>query len=1430
MKNKIKKILKDVVIVWTVICTLLPTLCTGLAFAADEGKLNTERAGNYVANFAINFYENWSSINEDGTYQSNGTAQNVLDAGQQIYDEILLGNYNINYVAMSGRDSEKIVTDRSYSEAHGMDCSTFVSAALWLAGFDQFASTTNTWGLEAGCTSGDYVRDGFEVYKTDGTRVYQFDDSGNTSVLAGVRPVDILQPGDVIVINRPDGTNGHTNIVKSVTPNNTNKYVALDCGSASSWQNVDRYRSSGGGTVWDIWTSVNWHRYGNATQAYLIRALDANGRSISVGTYGTIKTQYNEGLPFNNIVNESDSIYEFSNKSWISFVYHQALFKENPDGVNKVFTGAGTNPSVSATNFDDKHNIEKISDVANDSPILDISRLISEGKVLPGDILYVNKGDGTYEYLLNVGGSKVIYATNDEAVGPSGALKYEYLEYYLRRIRRKLREGHENDEDFVLPKYGVTEIYRIKKDVAEAIDEKDANLFFNGKGYYSKVTYDGIPVDIQLYETGFNFFKWLFEIFKRLLELLLNLIIYMIRMQVIGWANLFENLMQYVLLGITGDNNTTGWDALFGTSATSASGGRVTVESIFFNRIPILDANFFNYEEAGGRPLTIEREIVGPLRPGESRTVVEFDQDNVAYRLRRTLATIYIVLRNASIAILLFILIAVGIRIALTSIADKKAQYKQFLTSWLYAMCVVLFIHIFMYTVFWINDTFVGICEDWNKKAAAESVKEIIMNTNSDEELSLYDAVRVKAYAFNWKEGVPATIVYIFLIYLLIRFSFIYFKRYLTIYILALSSSFMGVKYAIDRLLGKKTSSLNKWFKDFAFNVLLQTVHALIYTLFMAIAISVSAESVGGALTAVVILNFMLQADKIIIKVFGLDKAGSLADVNRPESYRELFHRFLPIWTISRGMAHLGKNAITGDQGFIRRKLDIVFAHNAKTISDANKIWTGRKFKLIGWAATPLDFAIKHTPLIGAALDKHLPIRHLKMLKDDLSYDTKKQYYNDIKGYVKQEVKRFTRPISTIKDLTLGTAGTVASLGVMISSPQAGLTLLMGSRRLINKHKSMNRVQMRHERYTGRKGKAREMRDSSAFDYKVALNTYTAHEMTYQEEYNKLLDDYATAAAGSKERQEAEDKIKELRKERKRERARELHALQEADEKLTEAKIAYGNAKHEKNPKTRFGKIRQHDREAFQKVTGITGIENIAMSESRASFETRDSAKKIAKKLDDMQKAAEEEKNLRKLAAEFKEEIYNMEVDGKKLTKEEADSLFDQYMSQTVREASNLSVKSSVVTNAVKDILIEKKSDKVEPHDIDDVIDKVRDGLYKAGKKTVISDAVKREIKDEMEKQMINDNKGLGLEDKVAAEIIRKILGKKGNTEVKKSKAQSAMEAKMSDSAKATREQLLNTLVQIHTYNDVAKIKHKSELIKDKKVVKDAKKKKVGGK
>ena len=319
---------------------------------------------------------------------------------------------------------------------------------------------------------------------------------------------------------------------------------------------------------------------------------------------------------------------------------------------------------------------------------------------------------------------------------------------------------------------------------------------------------------------------------------------------------------------------------------------------------------------------------------------------------------------------------------------------------------------------------------------------------------------------------------------------------------------------------------------------------------------------------------------------------------------------------------------------------------------------------------------------------------------------------------------------------------------------------------------------------------------------------------------------------GSLERQRLEAKIKVLRNERAKQRAKDLHALQEADEKLTEAKINYGNAKHERKLSYRAIKTLEDKANKYLGIDGfVTGTENLAKSDSRASFEANDTLKKMNKKLDAMQKAAEKEKELRELTVKFKEELQNMEVNGEKISEEEANSMFEQFMSQTVREASDLSVKASFVTKAVNDVLFEKKSDKVEPKDVDGIIDKIKDELYKAGKKTVISNSVKQEIKDEIERQMIGENQGLGLEDRVAAEIIRRMLGRAGNTKSSRStKEKKAMEAKMSDSARATREELLNKLVQIHTDNDIGKIKHKSELIKSKKAIKDAKKKKVGGK
>ena len=1400
VKN-IKKILKDIVVVWAVFFTLLPTVLMGFSstvYAAGQGTLNTERAGNYVANFAINFYENWSSVNQDKSNKSNIIASGeILGNAAKIWERVK--SDNPYYPTDEG--SPSIVTtptpgdivDNENTKISVIDCSGFVACVIYATtGEAQFKSSFNCGDLYDDLIVNNnrekYIAKGWEI-KTNKECIQDNDIQ--------------LKPGDILVSK----SDQHCDIYMGPhtlrwADDGYVHYNAYDCGAHDNWTtDIDQNKEFA--SIKHVW------KYSDQNYLSMRIRIPNSGEGVSSVTYGVVKTDYDENASVTDLIKPDDSSYKFNNKSWINFVFYEALFEADANNKGRIFTGAGTYMRVNASNesgsgtFTDKKGTPGVKDVANDSPILDISELISEGKVLPGDILYVNKGskDGApaeYEYLLYVGGSKVIYATNDDEVVPSGALKYEYLEYYLRRIRKRLREGHEDDENYEMPKYGVTELYRIKSEIADNIPEEAANLIFNGKGYYSKVHYQGIP-DARLYEVSFGLFKWLFDIIKKLLELLLNIMIYAVRMQVIGWANLFENLLQHVLLGITGDNSSSSSDGFFGTSATSESGERITVESIFFNQVPILDANFFNFESAGGHSLVVEQEIYGPLLEGQSRTQTVPDTDNVAYRLRKNLATIYIVLRNLSIAIMLFILLAVGIKIALTSIADKKAEYKKFLTSWLFAFVTIIVMHIFMYTIFMVNDVFVDMCKDWNKGAAKQAVSEVIVSAKSDEEISLYDAVRTKAYAFNWKEGLPATVVYVYLVYLLIRFAFIYFKRYLTIYILALTAPFMGVKYAIDKLLGKKTTSLNKWFKDFSFNVLLQTVHAFIYTIFMAVAISVSAKDVAGALVAVMILSFMLKADAIIIKVFGLDKAGSLADVNKPESFRKLFHKFLPIYTLSAGAVNLGRRTFFGNNGIIRRGLDDIFASGAATKKEANEIWEMKKYKLIGTLA--------RVPGGGYIL----PIRHLRMLREDLSYDTKKRYYNDIKGYVNQRVGRYTRKVGLLKDMAAGTAGTIASAAVAIADPSAGITMFVASRKLINKHKSMSHMQMRTHRYTGTTKKARQRAEAAKEAYNDTLNKHVDNEMWYQTKYNRLLDKYADASSTA-EKDALLQQIKQLRKDRRKEKAEEMHRLQEATESLDEAKFNYGNAKHEHYHNN---KHYLKTKRTIEKLSGVEGLENLLMSESRASYDAWDKTNKSAKKLDAMEKAAKQELEIRKLAKKFKEEIKNTEVDGKKISDAEAKRLYEESMSAMVREAKKNSVKANRVSSAITSYLTEKTTDKVGTSDIDGILNKIEENS-----KRKISVGERQKIRQALEDKMISDNKGLGLDEKDTAEIVRKVLG---NDRKLSDRGRIDKNNKDSNISKV-QDQLFKKMVDLHTSNQVGKIKHKSELVNINKVIKDAKK------
>ena len=1700
----LKETLKKILVIWMVICALLPSLFTGVVLAAENEAetINQERAGNYVANFAINFYENWSSLtpvegtgsfgtgrgsntkymfpikdNEIGesrgfggednhigydihTYERNGEVQiysvcsgtvvsagfddsmgnyvtvemedggykfhirymhmyttplvkegdkvesgtllglvgttgnstgphlhidfsvgskeiadelkdklgdyigpsygryyfdalnfipsvddffvkgadsdgnvtgvkgNVLAAAQYIWDNNLLGKTNISYNdGVGGRESKKIVYDEAYLQQNGIDCSTYVSAALWLAGYTQFANASNTWQMEAACNDGTYAKEyGFGVYKTDGKSVFKYNTTTDEyEIMEGQDPVAFLQPGDVIVITRGDNTNGHTNIVKAVTPNKTHKYISLDAGSQYRWWNVENYNSCGGGIERDIWTPILWASfddgYHGAYQAYLIRASESNAVSSSssgtpVQIRGEIKTEYDEEVnPLENVDPETEGNYKFNNLSWISFAYRNSLFKGN---VDNILTGSGSSLDFNSDTFDKMTKREEFNNTApkteentTDEAFLPITTLMSEGKILPGDILYVEDGQGGSEYLLYVGGAKVIYATADKTASPSGALKYEYMQYYLKRMKDKYTretnsESNEQEskssEEEKIPAYGVSAVYRIKPDVANAIKETDTNLFFNGKGYYSNVSYSGLPSTGTFSEYKMkNPFKWIFDMLAQLLEFLLNLVLYMVRMQVVGFVNLFENLIQHVVLGLSNSNNDASiWEGFFGTSATSASGERITIESIIFNKIPILDENFFDAETAGGRSLTKEvpaeessqgsntnsvqtqehemgpvyeninetntndeNTFIGPLQLGESRleksntttkeeTVTVPDENNVVYTLRRAVRYMYSIIRNLSIALMLFLLVVIGIKIAISTSADKKAEYKKWLTTWVIAMIVVLFVHLYMYVIISANQILVKMCENLGQDLARETVSEVVENSNSQGEVNLYDAIRIKAYAFNWREGIPGTILYIFMVYLMVRFLLIYFKRVFTIIVQVLEGSFIGVKYAIDKLFGKKTTSLKKWAKSFAGNVFLRFIHAFTYTIFIGLALQLAEISFGGVLLALIVLHTMLTVDKMVIQMFGLDKDGILSDVNNAESWSSVVNRFAPAYIVTKSTFGFAKDSLFGKYGLFGENGTFnairYMRTGAKTRKEAKKIVDMKKFERKGkFARSKFMGAINRTPL--KKLFKYNEYK--KLMGNGESYETNKKIMQSIKNAKKMNRAKFTRKVSLAKDFGLSAFGKVAAIGVAIANPIEGFNLYNKSSRRIKKYASNNQMRLSGKKYKGSRIGARTRRAADAKNsyndatnyYNMALNIYTENEFNFKEAYNRLLDDFDAAAVGSKERDDIKEQIRILLEQREKERSEEMHILQDAKEKMDEKSIIYQNAKHEIT-QNRFT-------EALEKVTGIDTIAKVAENDRRASYKAKEDASKAKSKLDNVANAAKVEQEVRKITKEIKDKINSYietEATNNGWTDEQKErkfnELYDAEIASVLKSAKDANVSTNYINQAINDVLAGKQpasapggmspgdkiihdgrenlvSERITAKDVDNVLDNIQDILKRNGKKLNITDDMKTKVKEQLEQKMIKDKKGYGYDAKEATAVIREILGRPGVIEPTR-------KARIDDSKISNFSQLHNDLInalgKVNTYNAVGKWKNKDTAVDVNKIMKSAKK------
>ncbi len=288
-----------------------------------------------------------------------------------------------------------------------------------------------------------------------------------------------------------------------------------------------------------------------------------------------------------------------------------------------------------------------------------------------------------------------------------------------------------------------------------------------------------------------------------------------------------------------------------------------------------------------------------------TRDAAEEEEDhtmdqNIVLLLRKAISLWYFILRYVSIALMLIVLLVLGIRIAITTVASEKALYKKMLVDWFVGFIIVFTIHYIMIAIVLANQMGIDLVKNTANKVYSQDQRVYVSEdpseygskkyqskTAEDLEVSLYESVRTRAYDAKLTNGCIGLVLYACLVYFAYKFTFIYLKRILNIAILTIISPLVAVSFAFNKIMTGKASIFSKWLKEYVTVVIIQFFHALAYVTFVMGALRISLSSITGILFVLILLKYMTEAEKIIRTIFGMNSSAiqDLASTKGPRGY-----------------------------------------------------------------------------------------------------------------------------------------------------------------------------------------------------------------------------------------------------------------------------------------------------------------------------------------------------------------------------------------------------------------------------------------------------------------------------------------------------------------------------------------------------------------
>ncbi len=326
-----------------------------------------------------------------------------------------------------------------------------------------------------------------------------------------------------------------------------------------------------------------------------------------------------------------------------------------------------------------------------------------------------------------------------------------------------------------------------------------------------------------------------------------------------------------IVVEVAGKNLDRGWFPFDGKYDDIAVPNIIySPELIFSNLVPALDINFLNPDPSRYNPVEIGTQT--PISTGSA--------------LHEVIAAWYTAFRNIALVGLLSVLVYVGIRIVISSSAGEKAKYKERLTDWLVALCLLFVMQYIMSFTINITEQITTIFSGSqtidvrvrDSKVISSSDVESSNDDGSDVEknvdfaftTNLMGYMRFMVYLDDLLEKCAYLIIYLVLVIYTVMFTIIYMKRVLYMAFFTMIAPMVALTYPLDKLSDGKAQAFNLWIREYIFNALIQPMHLALYTMLMTSSMYLATTNPIYALIAI---GFLFPAEKFIKKMFGFDKA-----------------------------------------------------------------------------------------------------------------------------------------------------------------------------------------------------------------------------------------------------------------------------------------------------------------------------------------------------------------------------------------------------------------------------------------------------------------------------------------------------------------------------------------------------------------------------